>query len=453
MNRLSVIIPVYNGEKYLEKTLESMVTQTVENFEVIIVDDGSTDTTAEICKKYCEEYTDFFYIYQEHMGVYAARNKGIEKAKYEYLLFLDCGDVLTDGSVESIFKCSDENDADVITGRCWRNGDIEYEYDKALDIIATMPEVEKLESWLLKNEELGAKAIRKKIFDLYNIRFLDLTAHGELLFIMQIVMKGVKISGCPELILEKTVKHIEDGYSQFQMPTYENLKSASYVISEIFEMGREAITKETGSCDGDEAYIQEIIFMAYQFYIDNFYRMYWYMDEKTLGLMKEEFEKYAKFVRQERFKKLQENNADLRLPYIYIDKKEAASEPEFTIFFDLGNENEYKPFLRSLYAQTYPFFELMVSESRFNSSFFPEEFRKMENIVVLPDKNFHTQARNHAKSRKCFEIRNGAPLDRRVLRETAVSKVPAFMAQYIFTQKRQTLSARKTLKDKGLNIS
>lgn len=452
MNRLSVIIPVYNGEKYIEKTLESMVTQTVENFEVIIVDDGSTDTTAEICKKYCEEYNDFFYIYQEHKGVYAARNNGIEKAKCEYLLFLDCGDVLTDESVEAIFKCSDENDADVITGRCWKHGDIEYEYDRALDIIATMPEVEKLESWLLKNSELGAKAIRKKIFDLYNIRFLDLTAHGEWLFIMQIVMKGVKISGCPQFIHEKAVKHIEDGFSQFRMPTYDNLKSAAYVISEIYEMGKAAITEETGRCDGDEAYIQEIIYIAYQFYIDNFYRMYWYMDEKTLGLMKEEFEKYARFVRPERFKKLQENNSDIRLPYIYIDKNEAANEPEFTLFFDLVNENEYKPFLRSLYAQTYPFFEVIVSESRFGSEFFPDEFKKMANIVVLPDRNFHTRARKQAKSGKCFEIRNGEPLDRRVLRETALSKAPAFTAQYVFTQKRKTLSLRKTLKDKGLNL-
>ena len=453
MNRMSVIIPVYNGEKYIEKTLESMVTQTVENFEVIIIDDGSTDATAEICKKYCDEYNDFFYIYQEHAGVYAARNKGIEKARFEYLLFLDCGDVLTDGSIEAVFKCSDENDADIVTGRCWRNGDIEYEYDKALDIVATMPSVEKFESWLLKNSELGAKAIRKKIFDLYNIRFLDLSAHGELLFLIQIIMKGVKISGCPDLILEKTVKHIEDGISQFEMPTYENLKSASYVISEIFEMGREAIIRETGNCDGDEAYIQEIVYMAYQFYLDNFYRKYWYMEEKTISLMKDEFEKYVPYIKAERFKKLQENNEDLRMPYIYIEKKDAASEPEFTIFFDLTNENEFKPFLRSLYSQTYPFFEVMVPESRYNSEFFPEEFRKMENIVVLPDKNFHTQARKLAKSRKCFEIRNGAPLDRRVLQQTALSKVPAFMAQYIFTQKRQTLSARKTLKDKGLNLS
>lgn len=453
MNRLSVIIPVYNGEKYLEKTLESMVTQTVENFEVIIIDDGSTDSTAEIAKKYCDEYNDFFYIRQNHSGVYSARNAGIEKAKCEYLLFLDCGDVLTDGSVEAIFKCSDEYDADMITGRCWKNGDIEYEYEKSLDILATQPEVEMLESSLLQNGIIGAKAIRKKLFDLYGFRFLDLTAHGELLMIMQMVFKGIKISGCPEFILEKTVKPIEDGYSQFEMPTKENLESAAYVIGEIYDMGRDIIERETGGCDGDEAYLQEIVYMAYKFYIDNFYRRYWYMDEETIAAMKEEFEKYARLVRPERFKKLHENNPDIRLPYIYTDKKEAANEPEFSFLFDLTKEAEYKPFLRSLYAQTYPFFELIISESRFESAAFPEEFRKMENIRVLPDKNFHTMARRQAKSKNCIEIRNGKPLDIRTLRETFSSKAPSFLIQYVFSQKRQSLSARKTLKDKGLHLN
>ena len=453
MNRLSVIIPVYNGEKYIEKTLESMVTQTVENFEVIIVDDGSTDGTAEICRKYCDEYNDFNYIYQEHKGVYAARNAGIEKAKCEYFLFLDCGDLLTDESIEAIFKCSDENDADVVTGRCWRNGDIEYEYDKPLDIIATMPVVENMETWLFKNRELGAKAIRKKYFELYDIRFLDLSAYGEWLLFMQIVMKDAKICGCPEFILEKTVKHIEDGFSQFEMPTYENIKSAEYVISELYSMAKEAIIDRTGSFDGDEAYIQEFIHYIYQFYLDNFYRKYWYMDEPSLLLMKDEFEKYAQLIRPEKFKKLQENNADIRLPYIYVNKKDAAAEPEFAIFFDLTKEEEYRPFLRSLYAQTYPFFEVMITESRFNSPAFPDEFRKMENITVLPDKGFHTNARKQAKTGKCFEVRNGEPIDIRVLRETALSKAPAFTAQYVFTQKRKTLGIRKTLKDKGLNLN
>lgn len=454
MNRLSVIIPVYNGEKYLEKTLESLITQTVDNFEVIIVDDGSTDTTAEIAQRYCDDYDGFYYIKQEHKGVYAARNAGIEKAKCEYFLFLDCGDIITDGTVEAIFAVSDEQDADIITGRCWKNGDIEYEYDKSLDILATQPKIEPMESRLLYSQYIGAKAFRKKLFDLYNIRFLDLAAYGEMLFTMQCVFTNCKISGCPDFILEKTVKHIEDGYSQFEMPTLENIKSAKYVLSEIFEMGKDVIIEQTGNFDGDEAYIQEIIYMIYRFYIENFYRKYWYMSSETIAEMKEDFEKYAKLVQPERFKKLQQANQDLRLPYIYLDKNEAANEPEFTILFDIVDENEYRPFLRSVYAQSYPFFEVIVSESKFGSSFFPDEFKNMENLIVLPDKGFHSQARKIAKAKHFFVIKKGnPPLDVRTLRETAETKAPAFMKQYIFSQKRSTLNARKVLKDKGLNLN
>lgn len=453
MNRLSVIIPVYNGEKYLEKTLECLITQTVENFEVIIVDDGSTDSTAEIAKRYCEDYDGFYYIYQEHKGVYAARNAGIEKAKCEYLLFLDCGDIITAGSIEAIFAVSDEHNADIVTGRCWKNGDIEYEYDKSLDILATQPEIDMMESRLLYSQYIGAKAFRKKLFDLYNIRFLDLSAYGEILFTMQCVFKNVKISGCSDFILEKTVKHIEDGLSRFEMPSTENIRSAKYVFSEIFEMGKELITEQTGNFDGDETYIQEIIYMIYRFYLENFYRKYWYMTNEAIAEMKDDFEKYASLVQPERFKKLQQANQDIRLPYIYTDKAEAAAEPEFSILFDIADESEYKPFLRSLYAQTYPFFEVIVSESKYNSEFFPEEFKNMENLTVLPDKGFHSQARKIAKSKYCFVIKNGTPLDVRTLRETAESKVPDFMKQYIFSQKRSTLNARKVLKDKGLNLN
>ncbi len=453
MNRLSVIIAVYNGEKYLEKTLESLITQTTEDFEVIIVDDGSTDKTAEIAQSYCDEYNGFYLFKCEHRGVYAARNTGIEKAKGDFLMFLDCGDLITDSSVEAVFKCADDNNADIITGRCWRNGDIEYEYEKSLDLIATMPEIDMLESRLLYSETIGAKAFARKFFEHYNIRFLDLTAHGELLFIMQCVFCNVKISGCSEFILEKSVKPIEDGFSKFELPTLENVKSAKYVFSEIFDMGRDKITEQTGSCDGDEAYIQEIIYMIYRFYLDTFYRKYWYMSAQTINEMKLEFEKYAQLVKPERFKKLAEANSDLRLPYIYTDKKEAVGEAEFTFLFDLTDPADFKPMLRSIYAQTYPFFEIIVSESRFSLPEFPEEFRKMENLRVFPDKNFHSRARNEANSKICIELRDGKPLDMRTLQQTVTSKSPAFMKQFVFTQIRKSLNAKKTLKDKGLNFN
>ena len=81
---VSVIIPVYNGEKYLNETLESVLNQSYNNLEVIVVDDGSTDKTASIIKK----YKTIKYIYQENEGTASAFNNGIDNATGQYLAFL-----------------------------------------------------------------------------------------------------------------------------------------------------------------------------------------------------------------------------------------------------------------------------------------------------------------------------------------------------------------------------
>lgn len=450
MNRLSVIVTVYNGEDSIEKTLESLVTQTVENFEVIISDDGSVDKTPEICRKYCKEYVDFYYICQEHTGINAARNAGAQKAKTGYFLFLRSGDVLHPGSVQGIINTLDKTDADVVTGRCLKLQGGQYEYDRKLDLLSGMPVIERFESSLLWSGEISAKVFSKKLFEHFNLRFSDFSRYGDLLFIMEAVMKSGKISGCHDFIVKKAEKNAENGFSPFRKSPLENIKEASCVLSQIYDMGKDEILKATGQVDGDEAYCQEIIYMIYQYYIDNFYRKYWYMDNEALSFMKEEFEKYAGLVKPERFRKLQENNQDIRLPYIYTDKTDAASEPAFTIIFDVDNEQEYGEFLYSLYAQTYPFFELMVSENKYNSSFFPEELKGAENIHVFSNKTFHVDARKNAKSKNCFVIKNGMPLDFNILRELASSKIPWFLMQYVFSQKRQTSGAKKVLKDKGL---
>lgn len=86
---VSVIIPVYNSEKYLAEAIDSVLAQTYQDFELIIVDDGSTDHSREIAKS----YPKVKYIYQENRGVAAARNYGIKQAKGEFLAFLDADDL------------------------------------------------------------------------------------------------------------------------------------------------------------------------------------------------------------------------------------------------------------------------------------------------------------------------------------------------------------------------
>ena len=91
---ISIIVPVYNCEGYLSQCLESIATQTYTCFECILVNDGSTDRSVEICNRFCEKDARFRLIHQNNEGVSSARNTGLDEAKGDYILFVDCDDFL-----------------------------------------------------------------------------------------------------------------------------------------------------------------------------------------------------------------------------------------------------------------------------------------------------------------------------------------------------------------------
>lgn len=96
MPLLSVIVPAYNCEEYIEECLDSVLGQLPEDYELIVVDDGSDDTTADILKKYDGTRDNVRIFYNEHRGASGARNRGIKSAKGEYIAFLDCDDCMRD---------------------------------------------------------------------------------------------------------------------------------------------------------------------------------------------------------------------------------------------------------------------------------------------------------------------------------------------------------------------
>ena len=91
---VSVIIPLYNKEEYVERALNSLSVQTYRNIEVIIVDDGSTDNSGQICKNFCEKDTRFKYFYQSNKGVSTARNIGIDTITCKLLYPFSLGDFI-----------------------------------------------------------------------------------------------------------------------------------------------------------------------------------------------------------------------------------------------------------------------------------------------------------------------------------------------------------------------
>ncbi len=108
-NTVSVIIPVYNVEEYIDRTLKSIFTQTYKDIEIVMVDDCSTDYSAEIITKYQEEHPEIVYYLQEkNMGAGHARNKALELAKGRYVAFLDSDDEWMPDKIERQLKLMKE---------------------------------------------------------------------------------------------------------------------------------------------------------------------------------------------------------------------------------------------------------------------------------------------------------------------------------------------------------
>ncbi len=113
---LSIIMPVFNGAEFLERSVNSLLEQTLENFEIVFIDDGSTDNSLEILRDYEKKYDFVRVLTQENSGSGKARNYGINEAKGEYIGFLDADDFFIDAdALEKMYDLAALNDADMVT--------------------------------------------------------------------------------------------------------------------------------------------------------------------------------------------------------------------------------------------------------------------------------------------------------------------------------------------------
>lgn len=115
MDKISVIVPIYNVEEYLGECIESIALQRLScEMEVILIDDGSTDKSAIIAKEYAQGHNNIFMYSYENQGVSAARNKGLAKAKGNYIFFMDSDDILESGYIEKLYMAAKNTDADIV---------------------------------------------------------------------------------------------------------------------------------------------------------------------------------------------------------------------------------------------------------------------------------------------------------------------------------------------------
>lgn len=175
LNLVSVIVPIYNSELFLERCIRSIVRQTYSNLEIILVNDGSTDSSLKICKKYSEQDERIKVIHQENHGVATARNVGMQNSTGDFLMFVDSDDELCLNAVEVLLIDIVSFNADVVSAlkcRVDERGLIhkEYEDHEKIKYVGS----ESIEAILFGDRQANsvcAKLFRKKFIG--DLRFAD----------------------------------------------------------------------------------------------------------------------------------------------------------------------------------------------------------------------------------------------------------------------------------------
>lgn len=250
---ISVIVPVYNGQDYLEGCIRSIEEQTYHKTEIIIVNDGSTDNTGKVCETLREAYDNIRVIALDDKGVSAARNIGIQEAKGDYLTFVDADDRLCRETLQILYDCLSDTESDIAGCRffLWKNETEWEEHSREkvekkayLKPRVFTPDTYVKDAILQGNSRCWSKLYRREI--LRGIRFEEgLTIGEDMLFVVKL------LSGA------KRIAELEyPGYGYFQNPGGAILRAFTpRYMDQItcWELAREELQRQGR---GEDAYRQ-----------------------------------------------------------------------------------------------------------------------------------------------------------------------------------------------------
>jgi len=193
---LSIIIPVYNVEPYLKRCIASLVSMPMTDYEIIMVDDGSTDNSGRICDKFSQKYSNIKVIHQANKGVVSARNTALKNTNGEYITFVDPDDWVDSELLPALVKdLINNNDIDIAVGKVVRSNEKKSNVIFMNRISGIMNKEQMLKSIVNKDGihwYIWGKIYKRKLFDNLNLN-IDATTFEDLDMIWQISKKSNKI--------------------------------------------------------------------------------------------------------------------------------------------------------------------------------------------------------------------------------------------------------------------
>lgn len=189
MKDISIIVPIYNAEKYIKKCLDSIINQTKKEIEIILINDGSTDNTENIIKEYKDKRIKYFK--NTNHGIGYTRNFGIDKSTSKYIMFLDSDDYLEKTACEELFKKAEKDNLDIVISDFYKV------YEDRIEVIK-LPSFK--DSSLKENPDIlteylnpWAKLYNSKLVKDNNIKFVEDLKYEDAPFVIEALDKAKKI--------------------------------------------------------------------------------------------------------------------------------------------------------------------------------------------------------------------------------------------------------------------
>lgn len=245
---VSVIIPVYNVEQYLAECVDSVLCQTYTDYEIILVDDGATDSSGRMCDDYARKDTRIRVIHQENGGLSAARNTGLRAAKGEYVYFLDSDDYIENCTLEHLAALAESENADVV----FFDGYVFFDECEPNDSVSRYNRKEqyppeKGREMLLKqlhHEEYRTAVplmlFRRKYLEDNDLWFMDGIIHEDELFTFQVYNADGLVCHCHEQLYARRIRPASIMTSSGTLRRYDSMLRIYFVLSEMYRDGKAA---------------------------------------------------------------------------------------------------------------------------------------------------------------------------------------------------------------------
>lgn len=460
---ISIIVPIYNTEQYIDECVDSIKSQTYTNFEAILVDDGSKDSSPAMIDACCKEDERFIAVHKENGGLPSARNAGLDVAKGKYVVFWDSDDTAPADSLENLYNTMVSENADLVIGGVKNFNVFDASEAKSAKVLSLQKEIDKFDPEIIYSISVCNKMFRRDMIEDGGFRFNHVKYFEDGDFITRFLSVCNKIAGCPHVIYNVRVRAFDEGPSITQVGSALMFEHLAGTI----EMMRKNLEAIEGDEDKKAAMIDQLYYRFANFNLINlFYRVIWKSKNDFTSLLNEELGKAMRRMSDEKIDRLNMNNPDIDFAKPLKNKEELAANPIFAVVMTSDvPKTRINKMLANLYAMKFPALRILVPDTfkedidesysnRINLHFYedtpagrrslkqliaPAEFLVYEEQEVYWDENAFIRAyRNLLRNPDCILLRcketgsNGTKLSNKIFRMSFINKSKLFFtAPYI----------------------